>query len=194
MRRKGKTQVETTINPEVYTSTSGTAETPKNIVDSDSDSAKDIGLGQAFRKYRYARVNINLTAISKVIIVCMDSGCWVSLIDEANINQFLPDTPIRAMAAPIEVSDIGSNRDQTDGYVIAPLYIPGKDDNGDDATARTAPQELHIVKGLRAGMLIGNDIITPESIDLLTSQQVAQIGSCKVKASIETLNRGPLIR
>ncbi len=60
--------------------------------------------------------------------------------------------------------------------------------------AKTAPRELHIVKGLRAGMLIGKDIITPERIDLLTSQQVAQIGSCKVKAPIETLNRGPLIR
>ena len=105
-------------------------------------------------------------------MVCIDSGCGVSLIDEAIINQFLPDTPIRTMASPIEVSGIGSDRHQTDRYVIAPLYIPGKDDNGDDATARTAPQELHIVKGLRAGMLIGNDIITPERIDLLASQQV----------------------
>ncbi len=43
-------------------------------------------------------------------------------------------------------------------------------------------------------MLIGIDIITPERIDLLASQQVAQIGSCKVKAPIETLNMGPLIR
>ncbi len=54
VREKRKTQVETIINPEVYTSTSGTAETPENIVDSDSDSAKDIGTGQAFQKYRYA--------------------------------------------------------------------------------------------------------------------------------------------
>ncbi len=139
MRGKGKTRVETIINPEVYTSSSGTAEIPENIVDSDSDSAKNISTGQAFRKYCYSRVNIKLTATSKVIVVCIDSGCGVSLIDEAIINQFLPDTPIRTMAAPIEVSGIGSDRHQTDRYVIAPLYISGKDDNVDDATTRTAP-------------------------------------------------------
>ncbi len=194
MRRKEKSRVETTINPEVYTSTSGTAVTPENIIDSDSGSAKDISTGQAFRKYRYTQVNIKLAATGKVIVVCIDSGCEVSLIDEAIMNQFLPDTPIRTMAAPIEVSGIGSDRHQTDRYVIAPLYIPGKDNNGDDDTARTAPQELHIVNGLPTGILIGNDIITPERIDLLVSQQVTQIRSCKVKATIETLNRRPLIR
>ncbi len=118
VRRKRKTRVETTINPEVYTSTSGTAETLENIVDSDSDSPKDIGIGQAFQKYRYARVNIKLTAIGKVIVVCVDSGSGNSLIDEAIINQFLPDTPIRTIASPIEVSGIGSDRHQTDRYVL----------------------------------------------------------------------------
>ncbi len=126
-------------------------------------------------------------------MVCIDSGFGVSPIDEVIINQFLPDTPTRTMAAPIEVSGIGSDCHQTDRYVITPLYIPGKDNNGDVSTDSTAPRELHIVKGLRAGMLIGNNIITPERIDLLASQQVAQIGSCKVKAPIKTLNRGPII-
>ena len=182
------------VTSEAYANTPGSGEEEEIVVESTSDSTKDVGTGDAFRKHRYARINIKLTPKSELVNVCADSGCGVTLIDKTLVDRFLPDTHIRTMARPVQVSGIGSDKHETDSYIINPLYLPGKDQDGRKVMAKTALRELHIVNGLRAGMLIGNDIMNPECIDLLMSKQVVLIGSCKIEAPMETYARGPSIR
>lgn len=166
---------------------------PVRIITSDVDSTKDVGSGQAFRKYRYARIKIQLSPEQSPAEVCADSGCSVTLIERTFLKEHLPKVELRINPAPLEVSGIGSDKHRATEYFINPLFIPGKDLSGTEALAKTAPREIHVVDGLRAGMLLGSDIMTPEGIDLLISRQVAVINSCKMEAPIETKAKGPLM-
>ena len=167
-----------------------TPEEENTIVESSVDSGKEIDTGNAFRKYRYARVDFKLTPTGPLTTVCIDTGCGVTLIDEMLVTKALPDARIHTMALPLEVSGIGSDKHRTDRYILAPLYLPGKDTDGKPATAKMATRELHVVTGLRAGMLIGMDIMTPEGIDLINSKQRAWIDSCKLEFPIQTYSKG----
>ena len=98
------------------------------------------------------------------------------------------------MATLVEVSGISLDKHRTDEYIITPIYILGKAKNGTTATAKLAPREIHIVDNLRANILIGIDIITPKSIDILASKRVAYITSCDVKTPIKVLSTRPPVR
>ena len=166
---------------------------PLQIITSDVDSAKDVGSGQAFRKYRYAHIKIQLSPKHPASEVCADSGCSVTLIERAFLKECLLDVQLRLNPAPLEVSGIGSDKHRATEYFISPLYIPDKDQDRKNALAKTAPREVHVVDGLRAGMLLGSDIMTPEGTDLILSRQVAMINSCKMEALIETRAKGLLM-
>ena len=160
------------------------------IIESKVDSTKEIGTGNAFRKYRYARVDVKFTPSGPETTVCVDTGCGVSLIDQSLVAKALPETRIHTMASPLEVSGIGSDKHRTDQYVVSPIYLPGKDKDGQDRIAKTAPRELHIVTGLRAGMLIGMDIMNPEGVDIINSKQVAWINSCQLEIPVQVHSKG----
>ena len=164
------------------------------IIESDSDSSKDIGTGQSFRKWRYARCDTMLRPDAQAQKICADTGCGVTLADREFIKEALPGAEFRHMATAIEVSGIGSDKHQTKEYLISPIFFPSKTTNGKDVLAKTAPREIHVVDGLRAGMLLGMDIMTPERMDLMLSQNKMKIGSCNVETLIETRSHGPSMR
>lgn len=54
-------------------------------------------------------------------------------------------------------------------------------------------RELHLVDGLRANMLIGNDIIGPELISINIAERIALVGSCGVCIPISARQRSQLL-
>ena len=105
------------------------------IVQSKENSSNDIGTGQAYRKYRYARLNFKMTTDGELQKCCADTRCGITLGDRDFLKKELPDAEIRKMATSVEVSVIGSDKHRTDEYIIAPMYIPEKTSNGNAATA-----------------------------------------------------------
>ena len=164
------------------------------IVESKENSANEIGTGQAYRKYRYARLNVKMVPEGELQKCCADTGCGITLGDRGFLKKELPNAEIRKMATSVEVAGIGADKHRTDEYIIASMYIPRKTTNGSTATAKLAPREIYIVDNLRANMLIGMDIMTSEGIDILASKRVAHITSCKIEAPIEVLSTGPPVR
>ena len=59
------------------------------IITSNVDSTKDIKSGQAFRKYRYARIKIKLSPQHLVSEVCADSGYLIILIERTFLTECL---------------------------------------------------------------------------------------------------------
>ena len=168
--------------------------TERVIIESNTDSATDVGTGQAFRNYRYCRIGLKMSPEAQETKICADSGCGITLADRQFITNTIPNVAIRKMATPAEVSGLGGVKHQTADYVIASLFFDGVDEQGKPVIAKTAPRELHLVEGLGAKVLLGVDIMHPEGIDLLASRKTAHISSCKVDIPIEVFAKGPLIK
>ena len=152
------------------------------VIKSDSPSASYTGY--TFRNFHYAMALAKLAIHCTLEHICLDTGCSVSLVDRQFLMKNLPDVEMFRMKSPISVRGIGANKHQTDEYVVLPIYLPGKKQN-EDVMAMISPREIHIVDQLKAQMLVGNDILQPEKIDILTSSSMALIGSCDVLVPIE---------
>ena len=157
---------------------------PRKVIKSSANSAAEIGTGHAFRQYHYAMAAIGLFLEMNPENGCLDTGCSVTLMDRAFLARTHPNLAIKRMASPITVRGLGSTMHETDEYVVTPLCFPGK-----DATAITAPREIHVVDNLKANILVGMDIMVPEQIDILASQAKASIGSCGISVPIEMRTR-----
>jgi len=68
------------------------------------------------------------------------------------------------------VTGIGKDKYKTDEYIIAPLFLLGRNKLGYNIITKTAPREIHLVDSLRANILIRIDIMTPKGIDILASR------------------------
>ena len=169
-----------------------------SIVESTS-LASGIGTGFGFRGWSYASVLVALTPgpppdiVNPDALGCLDTGCAVTLIDRERLARLLPDQPINKMATPLSVRGIGSSKHETGEYVCAPLYLIGTKDDDSPAYA-CLRRELHLVDGLKANMLIGNDIIGPEGILIDISKGSVYISSCGIKLMVDAKQRGPFIR
>jgi len=75
------------------------------------------------------------------------------------------------------------NQHMMSEYIIATLWILGKDREGPVEAVLTC--ELHIVDKLEANMLVGIDIMTPEKMDILLSEKVLHIGTCRIDVPIQ---------
>jgi len=99
-----------------------------------------------------------------------DTGCGVTITDRAFIKRALPGTHIRTIATLLEVTGIGKDKHKIDEYIIAPLFLLGKNKLGYNIITKTAPKEIYLVDSLRANILIRIDVMTPEGIDILASR------------------------
>ncbi len=176
-------------------------ETPEEedvqIIGSNADSSMEVGSGHAYRSWRYAQLDVQLDPSKgkDTHTVCADSGTSMTMMDRKLKEKDLPQAHVHTMAFPARVRGIGNDVHETSEYIIQEIFFPrGKDKEGRPATARTALREIHLVDGLAAGMLIGNDVLVPEGIDLLFSKRVASIGSCGVEVPIEVRSKGPLMK
>ena len=152
------------------------------VIPSAVDPSQDLGTGFGFRGYQYATAQFTLTETGTEQSGCLDTGAGLTIIDkDFFINQ--SKEPIRTMASEITVRGIGADKHRTDEYVISPIYFRGTDNNGRQVQA-CIRREIHLVKGLKANILIGTDILTPEQFVLDLKKGVAVIGSCSVTIPI----------
>ncbi|KAI0997352.1 hypothetical protein K3495_g10831 [Podosphaera aphanis] len=126
--------------------------------------------GHNFKGYRYATAKVRFEIGGLDHDVCLDTGCTMSLADEGFIREHVPGVMIAEM----------------------PLPIPVTDNKGRMAMLE---RELHLVKSLKANVLIGVDILVPEKIDILLDEKIAVLHACDdIRVSLQITTRGrPLL-
>ena len=128
--------------------------------------------GYAFRGYRFATAEISLRLHGKLHSLCLDSGCTMSLIDRQFLLREVKNVVIKKMPTPMNVRGIGNKKHDASEYTQVQFFF---------YTAKGVAiieREVHIIDDLAANVLIGIDIMMPESIVLDFAQSTATIGSC----------------
>lgn len=154
------------------------------IINSTVDSTLDVGTGYGFRGWHYVTMAVSLTADREANSGCLDTGADITLVDRKFFQkQTIDKVPVRKMATPIIVRDIGSNRHSTDEYAILSMYFEGSKE-GKPVQAHIR-REVHLVDELKANILIRTDVLGPEEVVLDLGKKKAFIGSCKVTIPIQ---------
>jgi hypothetical protein len=83
--------------------------------------------------------------------------------DREWVKKLRPDLEIHRMKDPITVRGIGTAKYPTDEYVILNIYIPGVVNGKIEVVQITA--EVHLVRSLKARLLIGVDVLDSEGMD-----------------------------
>ncbi len=87
------------------------------------------------------------------------------------------------MAVPLKVRGIGASKHESDEFVLMPIYFLTFDEHKQPVYARIY-RKMHLIDGLKANMLVGNDIIALESIMIDLANPTAFITSCNVWIAI----------
>ena len=146
--------------------------------------------GRAFRGFRFATVKVSLTYQGRLYEFCFDTGCTISLIDRAFLNQLIKDGGLHIdikKTSPIKVRGLDTKEHDACEYAIIPIYIPSC--NGEKVAL--IRREIHIVDDLSAKALIGIDIMKPEAIILDTAKDMATIESCNIQVPMSMIAKGP---
>ena len=148
------------------------------------DFSKDVETGHGFRDWGYTRMQVALSSTDEAKPICLDIGAGIILADKQFFKREAPNVPIRTMASPISVRDVGTDKYSFSEYAIADVYIP--DHNKSDAAVKAKiTREIHLVNNLKANMLLDTDFIEPEKIDISIPNKTAYIGNCNVTTPLE---------
>ena len=136
------------------------------------------GTGYGFRSWHYALLEASLDTIDGPRDqFCIDTGCTMSLVDQDYLMQAAPNTKIQISKTSVKVRGIGASVYDSSKYVVMDFFVPGLTKSGEQAIAHFT-RELHLVKELKAKVLIGMDILGPEGIDVSHSKRKIVISSC----------------
>lgn len=158
-------------------------------------STKAVGSGYAFRDWNYATVIVCLTLgeiplhTDVTSLCCLDTGCSVILVDLAWLFKKAPTEKILKIATPLKVRGIGASRHESDEFVSMSLYFSGVNSANRPAYAHVH-KELHLVNGLKANLLVGNNILAAERVIIDLANKSAMISSCQMTISVAARPRG----
>lgn len=93
------------------------------------------------------------------------------------------------MSTPLKVRGIGTSKYKSEEFAALSLYFPGKDGAGKLVYA-SVRCEIHLVEDLKANLLIGNDIMSPENFVIDIEKRTTLIKSCGVTIPISARQRG----
>ena len=145
-----------------------------NVITSSSEPIS--GTGYAFRNYHYAVASLSWSAGGQKHEFCADPGCTMSVMDRT----FMPSqTEVKRIPTKIPIRGIGSDLHYSDEYAVVTFYLEGTLSGSSDVTFARITREVHLVDDLKAGMLMGADILTPEHMAMDFSKQTLVVGSCK---------------
>ena len=96
------------------------------------------------------------------------------------------------MSTPLNVRGIGALKYESSKFAALSLYFPGKNAVGDLVYAALR-YEIHLVEGLRANLLVGNDIMSPEAMVINLGKKTAIIGTCGVSIDVNARQRGKFL-
>ena len=119
-------------------------------------------------------------------------GCGVTLVDKSWLLRYLPGQKISTMSFPLKVREIEVSRHESDKFAALSLYFSKKDGAGKLVYA-SLRCEIHLVEGLRANLLIGNDIMLPENFVIDIEKKTTLIESCRVTVPISARQRGQFL-
>lgn len=94
---------------------------------------------------------------------------------------------ISIIPVPLKVGSIGASRHKSNKFAFTALYIPGLDREGSEVYT-CIKCKLHLVEGLKANMLIGNNILCTESLTINLASAFAYILSFEVTIVINARN------
>jgi len=129
--------------------------------------------GYGFKGWRYATALTQLTSEEKDELICLNTECTMSLVNREFLMKQALKTTIKRMPSPIQVKGIGAGTHQCEKYADLAIYLPG-----DKTRTAVIEQEVHIVKDLKAKMLVGLDILGPKKISIMMNNTEAVIKSC----------------
>ena len=158
-----------------------------------------MGSDLAFRGWTFATAAVTL--LPQVLplesdlstTACLDIGCNVTLVDKDWLLQQLPNQKIKEISTPLKVRGIGALKHKSAQFVELFLFLSREDNKGQKIYAFIR-RELHLVEGLRANILVDNDILAPESFVLNIGLGHTLVGSCGVKIAIRARQRGQFLR
>lgn len=142
--------------------------------------------------YLEAQIQFSPSALESTNI-CLDTGCGSTLADEAWILSQIPKSEIQHMEVLLQVQGIGSNLHITSKYVFTLIYFLAVDEAG-QAILAEIKTEIHIVKDLKARMLIRNNVFVPEGFAIDLKDQKTKIHSCKAQIGLVIRSRGFFIK
>ena len=87
------------------------------------------------------------------------------------------------MSTPLKVRSIVASKHESSEFAVLSLYFPGKNNVGDLVYA-LLQYEIYLVEGLRANLLIGNNIISSEAMIINLGKKTALIDTYGVTINI----------
>ena len=93
------------------------------------------------------------------------------------------------MLTPLKVRGIGASKHEFSKFAALSLYFPGRNAIRDLIYAALRC-EIYLVESLRANLLVGNDIMSPEAMVINLGKKTAIIGTCGVFIDVNTRQRG----
>lgn len=141
-----------------------------------------LGIGYAFRGYRYAEVQVRSSADSEDQWICVDSGCGMTVADEPWFREAFPNAHVANMPVPIRIKGIASDAHMSNLYSVITLFVPGQSKG--EFVLVEVEMEVHLVQGLNCHMLVGIDMLSPYGISLDFDASLLRIPSCDTVAPI----------
>lgn len=116
----------------------------------------------------------------------------MTLVNKDWLSRQLPGQKNSTMSTPLKVRGIGALKHKSEEFTALFLYFPRKDGAGKLVYA-SVRCEIHLVGGLRANLLIGNDIMSPENFVIDIEKKSTLIRSCGVTIPISARQRGQFL-
>lgn len=116
-------------------------------------------------------------------------GCGVTLVDKNRLLRHLPEQKISTMSTLLKVRGIRASKHKSEKFAALFLYFPGTDSIRKLVYALLR-SEIHLVKGLKANLLIGNDIMLPKNFVIDIKKKTTLIKSYTVTVSINAKQKG----
>ena len=158
------------------------------IIQLDSKDRARLGTGFSFRGWNYAYIPLRfILNAAKNKEGCANLETDVTLADKQWLLSLLPEVEIRKISSSLRVKGLNSIMHNTDEYVLVSMYLLGLKRNNNTALIYII-REIHLINGLKANLLMGNNIMGPKKIILDVSKNKARISSCDIIIKITTHN------
>ena len=134
--------------------------------------------GYRFRPWRYASAQVFLVRNKEnYLITCLDTGCSMTIMDDSFAQELGLE---RRKTEAIPVKGVGAALVSTE-YVVFDVFFPGVNPRKIESPRVTGKItiEAHIVPKLESKLLIGIDVLAPESITLDFTRRTATMASCR---------------
>lgn len=120
-----------------------------------------------------------LLHIDVTSLCCLDTNYSVILVDCAWLFEKVLTEKILKMATLLKVKGIGSSRHKLNEFVSISLYFSDIKSTNRPAYAHIH-RELYIVEGLKANLLVDNNILATERVIIDLANKSITISSCQV--------------